>query len=588
MTAAVGNGSPGPGHEVARALRGMARASRRAFLGMAALAMLATAPDTLRADDPEGVEPESSFIVVFAGRTGEYGSEVWSTRRTTGSTFLVADIRPGSQGSNPGPFWNTGDGTALFMADDGTHGRELWVTDGGTARLVGDLSPGAQSSQIHGSRLKVIRGGLAIFGLCSFYCDDAETWVSWGGGAWPLKDESGEQVRFTDLLAREVEQRVAPVDSNRVVMAAESPGYRDQLWLLEGRSGADARATPILDRDGDPIQGPRQFTPLGDGTVLFFAFQWKSGPALWITDGTPRGTRIVRKDFPGVSSPLHLHRLTSPRPGIAVFLTGAIGGDDWAVWSTDGTRAGTRRARVVPGSSGGLWDFAVLTDQWILFQLSNGNLWYTNGQREGTGISFRADRLISLAPIGFDAALFAYPHPRRTAGGPLHGFEPWVVKGNPPRPQLLRNIDRRIDDDGKHRGSLDDIPFEVTVLSPGFAVFPASDGQGGRDIWFTNIGAATTRKVRELSNIAGAQIVDGTFGPLGGGSAAFTMWTYDGITWNYPQIWMTDGSRGGTRALCKGVYGSAFTPLGAFGEASEKPAPAAPTPASEPGQVCDD
>jgi hypothetical protein len=96
------------------------------------------------------------------------------------------------------------------------------------------------------------------------------------------------------------------------------------------------------------------FTPLGDGTVLFFAFQWKSGPALWITDATPRGTRIVRKEFPRreqpAASPPGSHR---PRPGIAVFLTGAIGGDDWGrmVHRRDARRA-RGRARVVPGRFG--------------------------------------------------------------------------------------------------------------------------------------------------------------------------------------------------------------------------------------------
>jgi ELWxxDGT repeat protein len=60
---------------------------------------------------------------------------------------MVKNIRPGSEGSGLYAAAKLG-GTLYFTANDGTHGYELWRTDGtksGTA-LVADLYPGKKDS----------------------------------------------------------------------------------------------------------------------------------------------------------------------------------------------------------------------------------------------------------------------------------------------------------------------------------------------------------------------------------------------------------------------------------------------------------
>lgn len=62
-------------------------------------------------------------------------------------TARVRDIRPGLEGSHPLLLKRVG-GRVVFRADDGTTGREPWVTDGtgaGTVRLR-DIAPGPESS----------------------------------------------------------------------------------------------------------------------------------------------------------------------------------------------------------------------------------------------------------------------------------------------------------------------------------------------------------------------------------------------------------------------------------------------------------
>ena len=73
---------------------------------------------------------------------GSFGS----TDGTAAGTTLIADINPGSGSSSAGrELTALGNGSAMFSANDGIHGNELWVTDGtaaGTA-LVADIDPGS-------------------------------------------------------------------------------------------------------------------------------------------------------------------------------------------------------------------------------------------------------------------------------------------------------------------------------------------------------------------------------------------------------------------------------------------------------------
>ncbi|MCC6001142.1 MAG: hypothetical protein JJU19_09825 [Pararhodobacter sp.] len=84
--------------------------------------------------------------VLFSADDGTLGRELWITDGTEAGTRLLKDINTGGAGSFPNQFVTLAGARVVFSADDGIHGRELWVSDGtepGT-RLLVDTVPGMQ------------------------------------------------------------------------------------------------------------------------------------------------------------------------------------------------------------------------------------------------------------------------------------------------------------------------------------------------------------------------------------------------------------------------------------------------------------
>jgi ELWxxDGT repeat protein len=135
---------------------------------------------------PNGSGPaptaEVKDTLFFAASDPTNGLEPWKSDGgpLMGGTHLIADIRPGLAGSNPGFFGLITEvgGAAFFSANDGSNGEELWRSDGGPlgtgTRMVADINATAPNADS-------LPGGLLDFnGTLLFRANDgingAELW----------------------------------------------------------------------------------------------------------------------------------------------------------------------------------------------------------------------------------------------------------------------------------------------------------------------------------------------------------------------------------------------------------------------------
>jgi ELWxxDGT repeat protein len=218
----------------------------------------------------------------------------------------------------------------------------------------------------------------------------------------------------------------------RLYFAANLEDGRRGLWKS---SGSEAGTVPVKEYPAFPGASSSgalsELTPLGS-RLFFVVGDEAHGRELWVSDGSTGGTRLVKDLTPG-SGDSHPYNLTATRRGLLFFRY--VPGtpplpDRTELWKSDGTEAGTVRVKDLGPESSLLFSQALLGDV-LFFVLSDPDhgteLWKTDGTEAGTVL------VKDIVP-GPDSA---YPFHLRAVGRhvfftgtePSHGTEVWRTDG---------------------------------------------------------------------------------------------------------------------------------------------------------------
>ena len=147
-----------------------------------------------------------------------------------------------------------------------------------------------------------------------------------------------------------------------------------ELWRSDGTRRGTSMVKDIS--PGRPGSSPDQLTAVGK-TLYFTARDGVHGPELWRSNGTARGTRLVKDLVPGQGA-YNLGSFTNVA-GTLFFVAASApqGGTQTGLWRSDGTAAGTTLVKEV----GVEFPTAVGS---ILYFGSEDGLWRSDGTASGT------------------------------------------------------------------------------------------------------------------------------------------------------------------------------------------------------------
>ena len=408
--------------------------------------------------NPTPAEGTLNSSAVFEGKLyftqfdASAGVELWRSDGTAEGTALFKDIWPGVASSSPSQFTPAGD-VMFFIADDGVAGRELWKTDGteaGTVR-VADAVAGPEGLRVD---YPMVAGGNGLAYFLDVGTSERTLWRSDGtaGGTIPLHT-------FDDL----------------------SSFYSDYSGSLRGAAlGAGLGSA---------------------GQFVFSTADDPTGYELWVTDGTPAGTRLLKDirpgpdgSFPAGFTPLGDGRLVFRTVG-PVTMNGASASA--AVWVTDGTAEGTTKLQEFT------WNERLFVNGLTAYQ---GRVYYR--------VTFDPPPL-GAAP----SAAAAAPSPFDTGRG-----EFWCTDGTVAGTTKLVDF-------GEHQGWTDS--YATTAVSGGVLYFTDPTG---RELWRTDGTPASTLQVATMNS--------GHIGDLT--DAGGTLYFNAGGQFSEGDLWKSDGTAEGT------------------------------------------
>jgi ELWxxDGT repeat protein len=301
--------------------------------------------------------------LVFAGATETGGFALWKSSGQPDDYELVFDNPLATGASNPFQF-TAFNNKNYFVANDGIHGRGLWVSDGtaeGTT-MVYDFDPGEFGGSLDlmpmTNKLIVVANDVELFAI------DAQS-------------ETPEPLAtiLSSTIRKDGASKFAPGKKwlqigDILFFAARG----DQLWRTDGTPAGTMLVKRITgSKAGIAIDYMARFND-----ELFFR-AGETSASLWKSDGTEAGTVVVKEDV----APLALTVYND-----ALYFAGQDPTTGVELWKSDGTSEGTVMVTDVDGGSLSP-DYLTVHDEMLYFTSQFGTpeaagLWTTDGTAEGS------------------------------------------------------------------------------------------------------------------------------------------------------------------------------------------------------------
>jgi ELWxxDGT repeat protein len=379
----------------------------------------------------------TGFVVIgseayFAASEGTHGDELWKSDGTAAGTTVAADINPGAGSSYPSNLTNV-NGTLFFAANDGTHGTELWKSDGTAAGavMVADINPGAGSSLTFWSDLTNVNGTLFFM--------------------------------------------------------ANDGTHGDELWKSDGTAAGTVMVADINPGAGSSY--PSNLTNV-NGTLFFTANDGTHGTELWKSDGTAADTVMVADMNPGSgsSNPTDLTNVNG-----TLFFT-AIGANGDELWKSDGTTAGTVN---LTGSFSAL-DLTNVNGR--LYFTADEALWKCDGTAAGTVCVAGLDGITDITNVNGELYF--------SANDGANGWQLWKSDGTTAGTTMVKDINPGTTTTWYYTGTYGTYTNDVTTNSSspsqltnvnGTLYFTANDGTHGPEAWTSDGTTAGTTLVADIN-----------------------------------------------------------------------------------------
>lgn len=302
--------------------------------------------------------PEIPGSAIVVGNTLYFtvSNQLWKSDGTAAGTQPVE----GTGALSSVYFQTVLGGTLYFTATDSGLGNELWRTDGtlGGTGIVRDINPGRANSDI--GKVVAFRGELY------FAANDGVH----GRELWKSDGTKDGTVLAVDLNAGSKGSALASLRASGDGLYFSESSYQPDspaaLYTTDGTVGGTRLLRQFVTQDTSSIcSGTCSGSPPGDfvffgGLTYFIATDGVSGLELWRTDGTALGTALVKDICPGKCSGFPFSDGIST---IGVPLLQVIDGrlvffasdgiHGMEPWASDGTEVGTRLLKDVVSGPAG-------------------------------------------------------------------------------------------------------------------------------------------------------------------------------------------------------------------------------------------